>query len=240
MISIILPLFNERENILRYNELLFPKIDEIAKEYGEPVEYIMVDDGSHDDTAELLHELSKSRDDIQVYIHAVNQGMGAAIKTGIKESHGNCIITMDSDLTYRPEEVAKLLDCYKETGADCVYGSPYGKGGNVEGVSNIRLIPSLGVTFLYQIALGKRVSCVSAVIRLYRAEAIKKLTIDSNGFDICAEILAKMIFSKMNVKEVPMTLHSRSYGESKLNMRKEIVANLRLLKKLVIIRMAMH
>jgi hypothetical protein len=74
-------------------------------------------------------------------------------------------------------------------------------------------------------------------MRLYRADAIKELTIESDGFDICAEILAKMIFSKMNVQEVPMTLHSRSYGESKLNMRKEFVANLRLLKKLVKIRM---
>ncbi len=237
MISIVIPLFNEQDNVLQYDTLLFPHIDDIAERYGESVEYVLVDDGSADDTLQHLNELRNARNNIHVYAHEVNRGMGAAIKTGIRESRGDLIITLDSDLTYRPEEVEKLLTCYRETKADCVYGSPYGKGGKVQGVSKVRLIPSIGVTLLYQIVLWKRVSCLSAIIRLYRSESIRKISIESGGFDINAEILAKMVFSGMLVREVSVTLYSRSLGESKLNVRKEFVANIRLLIKLIKIRL---
>lgn len=233
MISIVIPLFNEQDNVLQYDTLLFPHIDDIAERYGESVEYVLVDDGSADDTLQHLNELRNARNNIHVYAHEVNRGMGAAIKTGIRESRGDLIITLDSDLTYRPEEVEKLLKCYWETKADCVYGSPYGKGGAVEGVSKARLIPSLGVTLLYRIVLFQRVSCMSAIIRLYRSDSVRKINVESDGFDSLAEILAKMIFSGMVVKEVPVTLYSRTRGESKLNMRKEFVSNIRLLCKLI-------
>ena len=237
MISIVIPLFNEQDNVLQYDTLLFPYIDDIAERYGESVEYVLVDDGSADDTLQHLNELKNARNNIHVYAHEVNRGMGAAIKTGIRESRGDLIITMDSDLTYRPEEVEKLLQCYRETKADCVYGSPYGKGGVVQGVSKVRLIPSLGVTMLYQIVLFQRVSCMSAIIRLYRSESVRKIKVESDGFDSLAEMLAKMIFSGMVVKEVPVTLYSRTRGESKLNMRKEFVSNIRLLCKLITYRL---
>lgn len=239
MISIVIPLFNEQDNILRYETLLFPHTDGIADSFGESVEYVLVDDGSSDNTLQYLNELKQNRSNIHVYAHEINRGMGAAIKTGIMESRGDLIITLDSDLTYRPEEVEKLLKCYQETKADCVYGSPYGKGGMVQGVSRVRLIPSIGVTLLYQIVLWKQVSCLSAIVRLYRSESIRKISIESDGFDINAEILAKMILSGMVVKEVPVTLYSRTLGESKLNVRKEFKANMRLLFKLLTIRIRM-
>jgi len=236
MISIIIPLYNEQENICTYKDLLFPEIDSIATKFHKQIEYIMVNDGSKDDTLSMIHYIASLRDDVIVCSHDVNRGMGAALKTGIARAQGDRIITMDSDLTYRPSEIEKLIKCYQETGADCVYGTPYGEGGFVEGVSTIRLIPSLGVNFFYQIVLWKRVSCVSAIMRLYKAESLKKIEIESDGFDINAEILAKMIFAGMHVEAVPMTLYARSCGESKLNVKKELIANIRLLRRLIQIR----
>lgn len=236
MISIVIPLYNEQENIGTYKDLLFPVIDVIVTRFHEQVEYIMVNDGSKDDTLSMIRHIASARSDVVICSHDVNQGMGAALKTGIAHAQGDRIITMDSDLTYHPSEIEKLIECYQKTGADCVYGTPYGKGGCVEGVSSIRLIPSLGVNLLYQIVLWKRVSCVSAIMRLYQAESLKKIDIESNGFDINAEVLAKMIFAGLRVEAVPMTLHTRACGESKLNMKKELVANIRLLYKLIQIR----
>ena len=237
MISIVLPLFNERENVLRYPETLFPVIDRICRKFGETVEYVMVDDGSSDDTLAQVHALVRVRPDIRVVAHAKNRGMGAALRSGIAASRGEIIVTMDADLTYRPEEVEKLLTCYYSSGADCVYGSPYCRGGEVENLSYIRLLPSLGVNILYRAVLWQNITCVTSIIRAYRASSVRCIPIDNDSFDAAAEILAKMIFCNMRIASVPMTLHVRTHGSSKLNFKKEVRNHARLLAKLIGMRM---
>jgi glycosyltransferase involved in cell wall biosynthesis len=237
VISIVIPLYNERENVLRYPQTLFPILDSITRSFGQIAEYVMVDDGSRDDTLQQLHALAQARPDIQVIAHERNRGMGAAFRTGIAASRGEVIVTMDADLTYRPEEVGKLLDCYYATGADCVYGSPYCRGGTVENLSYIRLLPSLGINMLYRVVLWQNVTCVTSIIRAYRASAVKGITIENDSFDAAAEILAKMIFRHMRVVSVPMTLHVRTHGSSKLNFRKEVRNHARLFIQLVGMRL---
>ncbi|MDD1674321.1 MAG: glycosyltransferase family 2 protein [Methanomicrobiales archaeon] len=237
MISIVIPLFNERENVLQYPVTLFPVIDAIGRKFGESLEYVMVDDGSSDDTLDQLDALAQKRGDVRVVVHEKNRGMGAAFRTGIAASRGEIIVTMDADLTYRPEEVEKLLACYYATGADCVYGSPYCRGGEVENLSYIRLLPSLGVNILYRAVLWKNISCVTSIIRAYRATAVRTITIENDSFDAAAEILAKMIFRGMRIASVPMTLHVRTHGCSKMDFKKEVRNHARLLVKMVGMRM---
>ena len=107
MISIIIPLYNEAENVMMYEQRLFPVAEEIAQKFKEPCEFVLVDDGSKDSTLIRLNELQQKRNSLIVVAHGINKGMGAAIKTGIANSHGNFIITMDSDLTYKPEDIEK-------------------------------------------------------------------------------------------------------------------------------------
>ena len=83
MISIIIPLFNERDNIIHYNTDLFPVIEDIAKKYHEEVEFIFVDDGSKDDTIKKIQEIADIRSNIRIAQHGTNKGMGNAIKTGL-------------------------------------------------------------------------------------------------------------------------------------------------------------
>ncbi len=101
MISIIFPLYNERDNVIHYNTDLFPIIDDIAKKTGEIFEFIFIDDGSQDDTVEKIREIAHSRTDVKVLVHQRNSGMGTAIKTGLDSSRSDLIITMDADLTFR-------------------------------------------------------------------------------------------------------------------------------------------
>ena len=232
MISIIIPLYNERENIIHYNQDLFPVIEAIAQKTGETFNYIFVDDGSQDDTVEQLQKITKGRSDIKILQHGVNRGMGNAIKTGLSVCDDYFVITMDSDLTFRPEDITKLIEKYRETDADCVSGSPYLESGLLEEVTPFRLFLSTSVNFLYRLLLGKKITCVSPIFRLYKRNELMKLSISSSNFEINAEIISKLIIANKHVVEIPVPLLRRKYGYSKINVRKEIKNNIILLYKI--------
>ncbi|MEN6442144.1 MAG: glycosyltransferase family 2 protein [Methanoregula sp.] len=233
MISIIIPLYNEAENVMMYEQRLFPVAEEIAQKFKEPCEFVLVDDGSKDSTLIRLNELQQKRNSVTVVAHGINKGMGAAIKTGIANSHGNLIITMDSDLTYKPEDIEKLLSSFRDSSADCISGSPYLEHGLTDELSAPhRLIMSKTVNQLYKILLGRNISCVSGIFRLYKKEVLEHMTIESNNFEINAEIISKLILGGKTVKEVAVELHKREFGESKINVNKEIKNNIRMLYKI--------
>jgi glycosyltransferase involved in cell wall biosynthesis len=222
MISIIFPLYNERDNVMHYHSDLFPLIDDISKKTGEQFEFIFVDDGSCDDTADQVKTLAGTRSDIKVIIHEKNSGMGTAIITGLGSSQGELIITMDADLTFRPVDVLKLIEKYRETNADCISGSPYLEPGLMEEVTPFRLFMSRSVNFLYRLLLGGGITCVSPIFRLYRRSVLMEMKISSRNFEINAEIISKLLIDGKKVVEIPVPLLKRKYGVSKINMRKEI------------------
>jgi len=110
MISLIFPLYNERDNITHYHQDLFPIVDGIGEATGETFEYVFVDDGSIDDALQQITEIANYRNDCIVLVHEKNRGMGNAVKTGLTASKGELIITMDADLTFRPVDIAKLIE----------------------------------------------------------------------------------------------------------------------------------
>lgn len=222
MISIIIPLFNERENVLRYPSDLFPVVDRIERECDESFEYLMVDDGSSDDTFLQITEIAKKYSDVRVFHHGKNSGMGTAIMTGIAQARGDLIITMDSDLTFRPEDIPKLIAAYRQTGADCISGSPYLEDGLMEEVTPFRLLMSRSVNFLYRLLLGGEISCVSPIFRLYKKEIFHEITVTSKNFEINAEIISKLLIKKKQVSEIPVPLLKRRHGTSKIRITKEI------------------
>lgn len=222
MISLIFPLYNERDNIIHYPTDLFPIIDEISKKTGEPFEYIFVDDGSRDDTVAQVKILARNRPEVKLLVHEKNSGMGTAIKTGLGSCLGDLVITMDADLTFRPVDVEKLLEKYRETNADCISGSPYLEKGLMEEVTPFRLLMSKSVNFLYRMLLGSQITCVSPIFRLYRRSVLAEMNISSRNFEINAEIISKLLIGGKTVVEVPVPLLKRKYGESKINVKKEV------------------
>jgi dolichol-phosphate mannosyltransferase len=232
MISLIIPLYNEAENVIYYDRDLFPVIAVIAQRTGERFHYIFVDDGSQDDTVIRLRTITKNRPDVKIVLHGVNRGMGNAIRTGLAASNDELVITMDSDLTFRPQDVLLLVEKFHETHADCVSGSPYLQRGLLEEVTPLRLFLSASVNFLYRLLLGKTITSVSPIFRLYKRAELEKLSISSNNFEINAEIIAKLIIAKKTVVEVPVSLLRRKHGSSKINVRKEIKNNIIVLCKI--------
>lgn len=235
MISVIIPCFNEEENVKTYNERLFPIINIIAESIGETFEYVFVDDGSKDTTLVELCKLSESGVNdfpIVVVSHGVNKGLGAAVNTGIKNANGELLVLLDSDLTFRPEDIPKLYS-KMNTSIDCVSGSPFAERGLMEDVPFIRILPSKCVNLMYRILLRTNLTSFSGIFKLYRSEVFDNFEIESTNFDVNAEIISKMLIKKMVVVEVPVNLYTREYGESKINVKKEVVNNLRLLSKII-------
>lgn len=240
MISLIFPMYNEEDVLLLYPEEVLATVDRFRALYRENFEIVMVDDGSADHTYERMQQMASERAGIIVVRHSQNRGMGAALKTGVQASHGDLIVFMDADLTFRPEDIRILLDAYRAEPADCISGSPYMSRDLTGEVQPARLLLSRGVNILYRLMLGWKITSVSPVFRLYRRAALDRLNIKSENFEINAEILSKMIFAGMSIREVPVALHARTHGHSKINVKRSIRMHMRLLSKIFMTKYITH
>ncbi|HEU0051489.1 MAG TPA: glycosyltransferase family 2 protein [Patescibacteria group bacterium] len=230
MITFIFPAYNEAENLKRFPAEVIPVFNELR----EPYEILIVDDGStKDDTFAVAASLGPP---VRLVKHEVNQGLGAAIRTGIKEAKGDLIITMDTDLTFAPTLAARLLERFRKGDVDVVSGSPKLAGYGSD-IPSYRVFISHLANLVYRIVMGAPVTAVSPIFRLYKREQLLSLPLKSTRFAINAEILFFLLRDGRRVAEVPAPLTQRLYGESKLDYKKEMVRHLRLVARLMFWRL---
>lgn len=233
MISVVLPCFNERANVGRYEAELFPALDSL----GEPYEVVAVDDGSKDGTGNALHGLTRNHP-VTVLAHERNRGLGAALRTGFAACQGELAATLDADLTFAPEQLAALLACQKERDADMVSGSPFLTHEGLRGVPLSRRLPSYMVNAFFRGLFSHRLTAYTPVFRLYRTSALKRVigSVRSEGFEVNAELAALFVRKKLKIAEVPAVLTTRREGESKLARGRELKRYLSLAGRLLIDR----
>ena len=231
-LSVVLPCFNEEKNAERIEMELLPGLDRLGPDY----EVIAVDDGSTDGTADVLSALSRKNPKVRVTRHETNQGLGQAVRTGISQSMGEAVLTLDADFTFHPNQIPELWKRYQSGDADCVIGSPY--LGRLENVPLNRKVLSWGGNLVYKILLGQKITAVSPIFRIYKAEKLKKLELSSTDFDINAEILFKLLQNGTRIVEIPAVLTTRIYGYSKLKKFRAISRHLGLLFKILLWRIA--
>ena len=236
MISVIIPIYNEEEMLKQYDTSLYPAIDKLQQQFREEFEIILVDDKSKDASWDIISRLAERKADTKSVKHEKNRGMGGALKTGIAESHGNLLVFLDADLTFRPEDIELLLTEYRKNPADCISGSPYLRPGLMTDVQQYRMVLSRTVNILYRVILGRHVTSISPIFRLYKREVFASMPISSENFEINAEILSKMIFRNMTIIEVPVALHERKFGESKANLTKSAKNHIRILYKIFFVK----
>ncbi|MEM4259854.1 MAG: glycosyltransferase family 2 protein [Candidatus Woesearchaeota archaeon] len=227
-LSILYPAFNEEQNVKNIPVELLPYIEKL----GIPYEVIIIDDGSKDNTLNEAIKLKIKYPVIRVLKHKKNMGLGAAVKTGIKNAKGELLVTIDGDFTFHPRQIKDLFKRFQKGDVDCVIGSPTLKGYGKD-VPSYRIFLSKSVNLLYNILLGKRITAVSPIFRLYKTRQLKKLKIQANGFDINAEILFRLLEKNRIVTEIPARLTTRKFGESKLNNVKEIKNHIKLLLRIL-------
>ena len=226
-LTVAIPACNEEQNIRRIPGELMP----VLKRIGMPYEVLIIDDGSKDGTALEARKLMKKFRTVRLVQHPRNLGLGAGTRTGVKNTRGTLLVFLDADFTFHPREIPKLLAKYRSGDYDCVIGSQFGKGGRTKMQAHRKFL-SRSVNMLYRIMLGKKITTMSSIFRLYRKSALEGISMKSHGFDVCAEILFDMIKKGRRVVEVPVTLTTRIYGESKISNTREIKNHLKLLFKI--------
>ncbi len=229
-LSIIIPCYNEAENVARMAETLFPVVDALA--HTQTLELVLVDDGSRDDTLARLQSLADQRANVRVVRHEHNRGLGAAMRTGYAHAHGNVLVTTDSDGTYPFTEIPKMLTLLAPD-VDIVVASPYHPQGGVEGVPRYRLLLSQGASLLYRVLLKWDVHTYTAMFRAVRREAAHRTPSEATGFLMPAEFLANALLLGYRVAEFPTVLHVRRYGQSKARVARIILAHLRFQMRLI-------
>lgn len=208
-VSIILPTYNERENI----RVLIPQIVKEMKMLKGDYEIIVVDDNSPDGTALLAKELSEKNRCIKLVLNEQNAGIGLALRLGFERASKKILLSMDADCSVKPTEIPLLLREI-ENGYDVILGSRYSDRSFYEKRGVQAIISKFGNAYMTFIS-GVQVRDFSLNFRAFRAEALGQInaTADKNFYLVQQVISAKR--KKLRIKEIPVSFMKRKYGESK-------------------------
>jgi dolichol-phosphate mannosyltransferase len=226
LVTLIVPCYNEIDGLPQLMRRL-----NAMQEQGQMSgwEVLFVNDGSKDGTREALNAIAKEHSWVRVVHHEKNSGLGAAVRTGFTNALAPVVCTMDSDCTFAPETLPKMVAMLQE-GADIVTASPWHPESGAGTVHPVRKVLSQGASWVYRTILGKDVHSFTPMHRAYRREVVKKVKFNSNGFSAIAEILVRAMFLGFRVKELPMPVDRRQFGESKINITQSITAHLSLMR----------
>ncbi len=222
-LSVIIPMFNEAENA----EITLKSVKEILAEFSGSFEIIPVNDGSADNTLEVLEEAAERDKKIKVASYSKNIGRGMALRTGFKKATGDLIVSIDADLSYDPHYILDLVEALRtEQEIDFVLASPYMPGGGAQNVPFHRLwISRLGNKIL-RFAMPNRIYTSTGIFRAYRRKVLESLELESDGKEIHLEILSKALALGYRVREIPTVLTGRRKGRSKFKFRKTTLTHL--------------
>ena len=177
-------------------------------------EIILVDDCSTDGTRELLREIQQQEaDNVSVYSHSVNQGKGAALRTGFQFVTGDLTIIQDADLEYDPQDYPKLIQPILDSEADVVYGSRFTAGRKTALLSSY--LANRFLTFLSNFVNGLSLTDMETCYKVIPTRLLRKMRLRSNRFGIEPEITAKLAALGARIREVPVRYEPRSYEEGK-------------------------
>jgi glycosyltransferase involved in cell wall biosynthesis len=207
-LSIIVPVYNEK---LTINQVL-----ERIQNTPYEKEIIVVDDYSTDGTREILRSFDSSEriPSVRFLYHPVNQGKGAALRTGIAAATGDVVIVQDADLEYDPTDYATLIQPITAGLADVVYGSRF-----LSGPHRVLFFwHSLGnriLTLLSNMFTDLNLTDMETGYKAFRRELFSKITIEENRFGFEPEITAKIAKLHCRIYEVPISYFGRDYSEGK-------------------------
>jgi len=210
-VSIILPTYNERENITALSESLL----DILSSHGIPGEIIIVDDNSPDGTGTVADSLSERDSRIKVVHRPARLGLATAIRDGSRAASYGIIVTMDSDFSHPPSIVPELISALNE--ADIAVGSRYVEGGRMEGPIHKTILSRMMNSFAGWL-LGLSVKDCTGGFHALRKELLQELDLRSRGGEYDLELLYKAKERGCTVREIPFTYKYRARGESKTNL----------------------
>jgi len=207
-LSVVMPVFNEAATVGEVIETVLTQ---------RPVQQlIIVDDCSTDGTWGKLQPLAQSEPRIKLVRHEVNQGKGAALRTGFAHATSPIVIIQDADSEYDPAEYFRLLAPILSGKADVVFGSRF--VGSPNGHRVLYYWHSVGnklLTTFSNMVTGLNLTDMEVCYKTFRREVVQKIKIKENRFGFEPEITAKVARLKVRVYEVAVSYNGRTYAEGK-------------------------
>ena len=208
-LSVVIPCYNEFNTIDQIIDAV------IAAPYPDK-EIIIVDDFSRDGTREKLrNEIGPSGKVNQVLYHDVNQGKGAALRTGIQAATGDLVIIQDADLEYDPNEYGRLIEPIRTGKADVVFGSRFAGGDAHRVLYYWHRLGNSFLTLLSNMFTNLDLTDMETCYKLFRREIIQGISIEENRFGFEPEITAKVAKLNCRIYEVGISYYGRTYDEGK-------------------------
>ncbi|MFZ5735686.1 MAG: glycosyltransferase [Pseudomonadota bacterium] len=211
-LSVVVPTFNERDNV----ELLFRKLETALA--GVAWEVIFVDDNSPDGTWQVVREMARRDSRARCIRRIGRRGLSGACIEGILASGAPYAAVMDADLQHDETQLAKMLSLLESNAADLVIGSRYVEGGSADSFNRQRAGISAIATQVAQKALKIEVADPMSGFFMIRRDRFEQLApeLSTQGFKILLDVIATARGS-LRIVEVPFTFGSRLHGESKLD-----------------------
>ncbi len=230
-LTLIIPCYNEEPAL----PALFDRLRALKAAFGSDValDFLFIDDGSSDRTAELIETIDPALQPCRLIRHETNQNLGGATRTGFAAAAGQFVAMMDADCTYDPLYLVEMLERMKP-GIDILTGSEFHPDGRVEGVTPFRLLLSNGMSAMYRTLFRSKLYSFSCLMRIYRRDILADIAPRSNGFLSCTEVLLNATRLGYHIEEFPLILTQRQHGESKMPIVRTMIDHLTFMSKTLV------
>lgn len=219
-VTVVVPAYNEGF-ALAGNLIAIADHFSLHRAAGYDFRYLIVDDGSTDDTNAVALNFAKWRSNVTVLRHPHNRGLGAVLRTAFHHVETEYAIVLDADLSYMPTTGMELLEALEREGADIAVASPYAAGGSVQNVPPLRRILSREANRLLSFAAKGRYATFTCMVRAYRMEAIRRVHFSNDRMEAIPELMLSAIRQRLHIVEVPAKLHwsaERRNGVSRMRL----------------------
>jgi dolichol-phosphate mannosyltransferase len=214
---LILPTYNEAENLERIVRAALPRLAEASPEHH----VLVVDDGSPDGTGEIADRLAAEFQAVEVLHRTAKEGLGRAYLAGFAhavERGAELLLEMDADFSHDPADLPRLIHAADD--ADLVLGSRYVRGGGVTDWGVFRRALSRGGSFYARMILGVPVRDLTGGFKCFRRatlEGIDFANTHADGYGFQIELTYRAIKAGFRVREIPITFRERQRGQSKMS-----------------------
>jgi len=206
-LSVVMPVYNEQATLREV----------IAKVLAVPldIELICVDDGSTDNSRQILSDLQAAHPQIRVLLQPKNMGKGAALRSGIQQATGDYVIIQDADLEYDPSDYPALLRPLLEGKADVVYGSRFLGSAPHRVLYFWHSVANRILTLISNALTNMNLTDMETCYKIFRREIIQSIPIEEDRFGFEPEITVKIARLRLRVYEVGISYWGRTYEEGK-------------------------
>lgn len=214
-ISLVIPVYNEEENIERTIRVACEVLDKTGSDY----ELILVDDASTDETPQILERLAKTNLKLRVIRHPENQNLGGALRTGFSKAEKDFVVYSDADLPFDFHDIERAIHVIQTVGADIVTAYRHDRTSDVW----YRILYSLTYNLLIRLIYRIRVRDVNFAFKVFKREVLNKISLQASSVFVSAELLIRAWRMGFYICQIGADYFVRRAGQSTLASPKSLI-----------------